>query len=734
MKTKLNIEGMHCASCAANITKSLQKHPGVQAVDINFATKRGDIDYDAQQLDVAAIKDLIKDVGYQASEAEHGREHEHQATDELNNRRELTKLLIAVAISLPLFLRMFWSWQLPGSLWGISLTEWVQHDLAFLVVFIFGWRFHRSAFGQLRRGLFNMDSLISLGTLTAYFFSLWSMLQSDGHLYYESATVITTLILVGKFLEAKSRGRAGQAMRKLMELGVKQASLVEGDRLVKVDIDQVKIGDVLLVKPSEKIPLDGLVVEGQSSVDEAMLTGESLPVNKAVNSQVFGATVNMSGVLKIKVTQVGEGTALAQIIKTVEEAQKFKAPLQKLADKISGIFVPVVMVIALLSFVGWWWFGSDLSTAIINAVTVLIIACPCALGIATPMAVMVGTSVGAKQGILIKNGDSFERAKNIDAIVFDKTGTLTKGQPAVQKVLINPDASIGQPELLGLAAALAGFSEHPLSQAVSRYAQDQQIKPAVVQDFQEVPGQGVWAISPRHQRKIFLGNKQLLAQHQVSLAWADDIRQQSAANGGSPLFVAHGQEVLGALVVADQLKDSAPAAIKQAKALSLKTIMLSGDNKSTAQSIARQLGMDQVLAEVLPADKRAEIKALQAAGRQVVFVGDGINDAPSLTQADLGIAMGSGTDIAKEAGNIILMQSDPVKAIAAIVLAKRTFGIIKQNLFWAFFYNVIVIPLAIAGLINPMIAAAAMSFSSISVILNSLRIYRTKRIVSQKNL
>ncbi|MFH0951106.1 MAG: heavy metal translocating P-type ATPase, partial [bacterium] len=584
-KVRLHIEGMHCASCAANIKKGLEKVKGIAEADINFATKRGEIDYDADQLDVSAIKAAIKATGYEASEHSHASE-----TVEFDNKKELRKLLIAVVLTLPLLINMFWPWQLPGTWLGVSLTNWLQHDLAFIIVFFWGWRFHKSAGRQLLRKQFNMDSLISLGTLTAYFFSFWAMFNNQ-HLYYESAAIITTLILLGKYFEAKSKGRASQAMRKLMELGVKQARVLEAGQEINKDIDEVRVGDILLIKPSEKMPLDGIVIEGQSSVDEAMLTGESLPVAKQPGDQVFGATLNQNGVLKIKVTQIGEGTALAQIIKTVEEAQKFKAPLQKLADKIASIFVPSVMVIALLTFGGWLIFSGNLTVSIINAVTVLIIACPCALGIATPMAVMVGTSVGAKQGILIKNGESFERAKHIDTIVFDKTGTLTEGRPEVQAIIINPQVDFKADQLLKIATSLATNSEHPLSKAITRYGQGQKIKLAELKGLQEIPGQGLVAQCAEHQTMIVLGNRALLIEHNLPVAWVDQANQESAKSGGSLIFVGHGQEVIGALLIADQLKASAQQAIVEARALGLEPIMLSGDNKYTAEAIAKKINI-----------------------------------------------------------------------------------------------------------------------------------------------
>jgi len=501
-------------------------------------------------------------------------------------------------------------------------------------------------------------------------------------------------------------------------------------------VDEVKIGDVILVKPSEKIPLDGEVIEGESNVDESMLTGESMPVEKGRGSKVYGATINEDGAVKIRVTQTGEGTVLSQIIKTVEEAQGSKAPIQKLADQISGIFVPVVISIAMLTFLGWYFIAGNFSIALINAVAVLVIACPCALGLATPTAIMVGTGKGAKNGILFKNGESFERAKNITMAVFDKTGTLTKGTPLVNSVVVNPESDFppagnashsdaGREEkIVKIAASIAKNSEHPLSKAVEKYAREKNIQLANFGNFKEIKGKGITAVCEEHQKQVMLGNKKILEDNNISTQWADQILNDEKLGVGTRLFVAHGGKVVGAIIVADAARDEAKKVVADLKKTGLKVAMITGDNQKTAEAMAKKLGVENVLAEVLPSQKSAEIKRLQKQGEKVVFVGDGINDAPSLVQADLGIAMGSATDIAKEAGQIILMQNNLEKVTEAIRTSKQTFGAIKQNLFWAFIYNVIAIPLAISGVLSPIIAAGAMSFSSISVVLNSLRIYR----------
>ncbi len=726
-KINLKITGMHCASCAANITISLKKQAGIISAEVNPATENASIEYDEKKIDIKKIKKAVIDTGYGIKEEgkeEHAHGHSHGTKEE---KKLKIKVIAAIILTIPLLLRMFWAWQVPGKFWGITITDWIQHDLTFIVVFILGWQFHRNAFKALLRKRADMDSLISLGALAAYFYSSYAMF-TGGHLYFEGATTITALILLGRYLEFKTKDRASLAMKKLLELGVKKARLIgkHGQEIEK-DINEVKVNDVLLVRPSEKIPLDGVVLEGESSVDESMLTGESLPVFKAKDHNVFGATLNQNGILKIKVTKDGEHTALAQIIRTVEEAQSFKAPTQRLADQISAIFVPTVIVIALLTFAGWFLAGGELRDSIIHAVAVLVISCPCALGIATPIAIMVGSSVGARTGILIKNGESFERAKKIDTIVFDKTGTVTLGKPRVEKVLKNKEDYFTGEIILKIAATLAQFSEHPLSRAVMEKAKEKNIKPSKLDNFKEIPGQGISSKSTdTDQANHLIGNRRLLVENNFNLQWVDKVINDYKDSGSTILFVTHDKEVVGALILADEIKASAKEAMSAIKEMNIEPIIISGDNKNVVKAVSEKLGVAKFLAEVMPNDKQAEVKKLQAQGKKVAFAGDGINDAPALVQADLGIAMASGTDIAKESGNIIIMQNEPIKIAEAIALSKKTFDTIKQNLFWAFFYNILAIPLAIAGLVSPMIAALAMSFSDITVIGNSLRIYRKR--------
>ncbi len=772
---------MDCASCARNIDRGLKKQPGIISSDVNYATKKAYVEYDEAKIDLKKIKETIKKTGYKVIEdptslrggASLGKAGDHMHHGEMargNWRRN--KTILAIIFSLPLLSRMIWMWEIPGKYLNIANTDWLQIILAGCVVFIFGWQFHRSAGKQIIRGQFNMDSLISLGTLTAFFYSLWAVFALKPT-YFESAATIAALILLGKYLEAKTSGKASEAMKKLMELGVKKALIVgESGQTTEKNVEDVQLGEIALVKPGEKIPLDGTIIEGQSDIDESMLTGEGLPVAKRPGENVFGGTINKDGQLKIKITQTGANTVLAKIIKTVEEAQMFKAPVQKLADTISGIFVPSVIGIAILTFIGWYLFRHDFTIAIINAVTVLIIACPCALGLATPIAVMVGTSVGAKKGILIKNGESFERAQKIDTVVFDKTGTLTLGEPKLYEII--PAENYDQDEVLKIAANLASGSTHPLSRAIAIYATGDQkfcqinkedadnfplraggelpalkkmpndegcppgdIPPATFGNpprlvglgtppaegnITEYPGRGIGGNYAGEQ--YFLGNQRLLAENKIDAGWAEKISTEKADEGGSLLFLAKADRVIAAFLLRDELKKTAEEAVWNLKKMGIGSIIISGDREAAVHFTASLLAVDNFFAEILPADKAMKVKELQDTGKNVVFAGDGINDAPSLVQADLGIAMGAGADIAKEAGNIIIMKNEPIKIVEAIKLARKTFGIIRQNLFWAFFYNVIAIPLAIFGIANPIVAAFAMILSDITVIGNSLRIYR----------
>jgi Cu+-exporting ATPase len=743
-KITLDIKGMTCASCAVSNEKELLKTKGILNASVNFATKKAYVEYDGDILSEEDVKKIIISNGYQIESSQSpafpllsrlGRDrnsskpdfmkmenggHEHGDRDIQKNWR---MFLFSAILSLPLALEMFFKIRIGKYFLDVDPVMWLHLILATIVVFWFGQRFHRMAYLQAKKLRANMDTLVSLGTLAAYFFSLWAIFSGrEG--YLESAALIITLILLGKYFEAKSTGRAGEAIRRLMELGVKKARLVVGGQEKEVNIFEVQVGDMLVVRPGEKIPLDGIVLEGESNVDESMLTGESLPVEKKKYSSVFGATVNQDGLIRIKVMQVGEGTVLAQIIKTVEEAQGSKAPIQKLADKISGIFVPIIILIAICTFFAWYFSTRNFSIALINAVSVLVIACPCALGLATPTAIMAGTGRGAKSGILFKSGESFERAKDISMIVFDKTGTLTLGKPEVISNIQNKKSKISEEKLFKIAGSLAKHSEHPLSKSIADYVQKNKIETIKVDNIKEMRGMGISGECVEHKTKLLLGNKKLLEENKIDTKWADEILNDEKLGVGTRLFVVHGAEVAGAIIVADEIRRESKKVIHDLKNMGLNIAMITGDNQKTAEAVARRLGIEKVLAEVLPSEKAAEIKKFQSDGEKIIFVGDGINDAPSLVQADLGIAMGSAQDIAKEAGQIILIQNNLQKVVEAVKISKLTFKTIRQNLFWAFGYNVIAIPLAAAGFLNPVIAAAAMAFSSVSVVANSLRIYR----------
>jgi P-type Cu+ transporter len=731
-KITIVISGMTCASCAINNEKALLKTKGILKASVNFPAKKAYVEYDSDILKEKAVKQVVRDNGYQIIERDGGNidnhhkmeikngEHKHGNEDIANN---WWAFLGSAVVSIPLIFGMFLKIETGILILGIDLRMFIELILAGIIVFYFGWRFHRMAYLQAKKFHTNMDTLVSLGSLTAYFFSIWVVFQGrEG--YFETSALIITFILLGKYFEAKSTGQAGEAMKKLLELGVKKARIIKDGIEQEVEIYDVKRGDYILVKPGEKIPLDGIVIEGEANVDESMLTGESLPTEKKKFSSVFGATLNQDGILKIKVMEIGDRTVLAQIIKVVEEAQGSKAPVQRLADKISGIFVSVVIVLAILTFSGWYLTKNDFTISLINAIAVLVIACPCALGLATPAAIMVGTGRGSRSGILFKSGESFERAKDISLVVFDKTGTLTRGKPKVEKIIVNPIPGFPQEKIIKIAASLAKNSEHPLSRAINEYVKDKNINLAEVINFKEERGKGIRGECKEHATALFLGNKKLLQENNLDTIWADKILEKEKDIAGTMLFVAHGNQVIGAIVISDELRKEAKEIVKRLEGIGLKIAMITGDNRKTAEFIARELGINNVLAEVLPTDKASEIKRLQEQGEKIIFVGDGINDAPSLAQADLGIAMGSAQDIAKEAGQIILVQNNLRKVVEAIEVSKLTFKTIRQNLFWAFGYNIIAIPFAMAGFLSPAIAAAAMAASSVSVVANSLRIYR----------
>ena len=718
--TTFSIGGMHCAACAVRNERTLLKLPGVRNASVNLGTRKARVEFDAGTVSEDALRQAVVNAGYEVLSEEAAANHRETARQEVATARR--RAFLAIALGAPVMVLAMADISLPWSYLGRNVSVWIQATLSSAVILGLGFEFHRGMAMQTRNLAANMDTLISLGTLAALFYSLWGLWTGHAHLYFETGAVIAALILLGRYFEARSRGQAGEAIEKLMELGAKSARLIEGDTERDIPIEQVKLGDVLLVRPGEKIPVDGMVTRGGSSVDEAMLTGESMPVGKAAGDTVFGATINLSGAFQMKATKIGEDTVLAQIVRMVSEAQGNKAPIQKLADRVSGIFVPIVLGIALATAIGWYLFTGDITQSVVPAVAVLLIACPCSLGLATPTAIMVGTGVGAQRGILIKNGEALERAQNIDVVVLDKTGTITEGRPSVTQV-----QGIGvtsADEVLRLAASLEKLSEHPLAQAVVRAASEKSLPSALVEDFANVAGKGVRGRIDN--AALLVGNPRFMQEEGVALGGALADIEAHQARAETVVVVARNGEPIGLLAIADTLKPDAKAAVAALRHDGIHTVMITGDNRATAEAIGRTVGIDQFFAEVLPQDKAAQVKRLQGEKRRVAFVGDGINDAPALAQADLGIAVGTGTDVAIEAANIVLVKGSPSKIIEALRLSRVTFRTIKQNLFWAFCYNIAAIPLAALGLLNPMIAAGAMALSSVSVVGNSLRIRRQK--------
>jgi len=718
-KENISISGMHCASCAVSIERNLQKQDGMKSANVNYAMGKAYIEYDENKVKEEDIAKAVASAGDYRILKEGSDEHKHHL-DSIKVSRN--KFVASSILTLPLLVAMFFDMPMQFA--------WITLFLSFVVVFITGWQFHRGMFSQLKHFKANMDTLVSVGTLSAFFYSIYAMLIG-AQLYFETAAVIVTLILLGKYLEAKSKGRASEAIKKLFALGVKKARLIENGKEREVAVEDLQIGNILLVKAGEKIPLDAKVLEGNTFIDESMLTGESVAVEKNVGDQVYAATINGTGVIKIQVTKIASETMLSQIIKLVEQAQSSKAPMQKLADKVSSIFVPSVIVISLFTFAIWYFLvGAGFEASIINAVAVLVIACPCALGLATPTAIMVGSGKGAERGILIKDSESLELAHKIQVVMFDKTGTLTEGKPAITNIHVLKN-DLEKKDALTLACALEKQSEHSLALAFSKFATEKSLTIPEAKKVQTVKGRGIKGLV--NNQEIFLGNAKFVSESSSVETTADkekvkinkeaeEIFENYASNGKTPIYLFDKSEILAVIAVADILRKTAKEAVQKLQDKNIEVYMITGDHRKTAEAIAKELGITKVVAEVLPQNKSEEVKKLQAQNKVVAFVGDGINDAPALAQADLGLAMGGGSDIALETGNIVLTNSNPVKVYEAITLSKKTFSTIKQNLFFAFFYNVVAIPLAALGLLSPMIAALAMSMSSVSVVVNSLRI------------
>ncbi len=724
------IIGMSCAACSTKVEKKLNRLEGVETARVNLATEKAEVVYNPAVITAAELISTIEALGYQMlpNEAQSSDDRAEQQEREL--RRLKWELIIAVVFSLPFLIGMLLS--MVGVNVAFLHNPYLQLLLATPVQFVIGFRFYRNAFYALRAKSANMDVLIVLGTSAAYFFSLYNgflkpppaagMMQE---LYFEAGVMIITLILLGKYLEAVAKGKTSEAIKKLMGLQAKTAQVIRNGLEEEIPVAEVRLGDVVIVKPGEKIPVDGTIVAGNSAIDESMLTGESLPVEKTVGDQVVGVTINKYGTFKFTATKIGHETALAQIIKLVEEAQSSKAPIQKIADRVAGVFVPVVIGIALLTFLIWYYGvsgGQDLSAAVISAVSVLVIACPCALGLATPTAIMVGTGKGAENGILIKGGEHLETAYRLNVVVLDKTGTITKGEPEVTDLL--PVGKLGEEQLLKVAAMVEKASEHPLGVAIYQKGKETLENILEAESFTAIPGKGVKAVV--EDQNIYIGNRSLMKEIGVDIASLEQQISQLEEQGKTVMLLVIDQVIEGLIGVADTVKEGSLGAINKLQQLGMEVYMLTGDNQQTAAAIAGQVGITKVLAEVLPENKAFEVARLKEQGKIVAMVGDGINDAPALAEADIGMAIGTGTDVAIEAAAITLMRGDLRTIPAAISLSRKTMTKIKQNLFWAFIYNIIGIPIAALGYLSPVIAGAAMAFSSVSVLTNSLSLKRFK--------
>lgn len=706
-ETVFDVEGMTCAACAARIERVLSKQEGVEQVAVNFASGEAKV---LGAVRVPELEAAVAKIGYGLREMAPGEDRpDIVARYEQEQADQWRRFLGAAFLSLPLLvLAMVFP---MDAAWN----RWLQLGLATPVVFWFGRQFHVNAWKQAKSLGANMDTLISLGTLSAFIYSLWALFTDDP-IFFETAGAIIAFILLGKYFEARAKGRASAAVTKLLELGAREARVLRDDSEVTIPIDQLRVGDIMIIRPGEKIPTDGTVTQGFSSVDESMLTGESVPVDKKPGDTMFGATVNQQGLLRVEATATGRDTALHQIARLVEDAQASKAPVQHLADRVSSVFVPIVVTIAIGTLISWLAAGYGTATAIKAAVAVLIIACPCALGLATPTAIMVGSGRGAEHGIIFKGAEVFERTSHIDTVLFDKTGTLTKGHMTLTRLY-------GDEIVLQRAAGVEAGSGHPIAQAIVLGAEEKDIRLFPVTDFSDMPGRGV--VGTVDGTEVIVGRPLLLEELGLEVeSHHTDQLMTFETFGATAVMVGWEGRSRGVLAVADSLRETSAEAVAGLKALGLDVAMVTGDNHATARSIAKEVGIDRVRAGVLPGGKDTEVQALQAEGRQVAFVGDGINDAPALTRADMGMAVGTGTDIAIEAGDVILMSGDPTLALIAIRLGRRTFTVIKQNLFWAFFYNAAMIPLAALGYLSPLFASVAMAFSSVSVVTNSLRLRR----------
>ncbi|WP_338786088.1 heavy metal translocating P-type ATPase [Metabacillus sp. FJAT-53654] len=730
-KVELNIIGMTCAACATRIEKGLNKIEGVTKASVNLALENATIEYNPSQTGPNDMMKQVEKLGYQANL----KDEQQESVAEMKAKELETqqgKFFFSLILSVPLLWAMVSHFSFTSFIYlpEMFMNPWVQLALATPVQFIVGKQFYVGAFKALRNKSANMDVLVALGTSAAYFYSLYLSIVSIGsgshmiELYYETSAVLITLIILGKLFEVRAKGRSSDAIKKLIGLQAKTATVIRNEIEQEVPLEDVLVGDILIVKPGEKIPVDGEIIEGRSALDESMLTGESVPIDKTIGDSVIGATINKNGFLKVKAMKVGRDTALAQIIKVVEEAQGSKAPIQRLADHISGIFVPIVVGIAIITFFVWfiWVAPGDFAEALEKLIAVLVIACPCALGLATPTSIMAGSGRAAEFGVLFKGGEHLERTHRLTTILLDKTGTVTNGAPILTDVIVEED--FDEKHFLQLVGSAEKQSEHPLAQAIVAGIKEKNIELFNVEEFEAIPGYGIQA--KVNNQIVLAGTRKLMQQNNIQIDHALRTMEELEEKGKTAMLIAINNQYAGIVAVADTIKHTSREAVKRLQKMGLEVVMITGDNKRTASTIAKEAGIDSVVAEVLPEGKAEEVKKLQKQGKIVAMVGDGINDAPALATADIGMAIGTGTDVAMEAADITLIRGDLTSIADAIFMSKKTIRNIKQNLFWAFAYNALGIPIAALGFLAPWLAGAAMAFSSVSVVLNALRLQRVK--------